>query len=145
MGGGPSRPSRDVWFLYRYGGGRFQGLGALRNHHHGGPKEPAIQRVAFLQHVHHRYGHQDGMGCSRFDLLLAFHQLWNWHALKGKERVVFGDLSWCCTGKCQLSTGEAKTYSHHDEEAKWSEAYSRRRFFLVKNVKSTFAPLNTEN
>ena len=65
---------------------------------------------------------------------------------KGRARVVFGDLTWCCTCKCQLSKWNPKTLTASKVEPKDGfEAYSSRRFFLVKNVKSTFAPLNTEN
>ena len=59
---------------------------------------------------------------------------------------MFGDLTWCCTCKCQLSKWNPKTLTASKVEPKDGfEAYSSRRFFLVKNVKSTFAPLNTEN
>ena len=61
---------------------------------------------------------------------------------KGKVRVVFGDLMLCCRCKCQLSNEAPKTLTASILGTKGGfEAYSRRRFFLVKNVKSTFAPL----
>ena len=62
---------------------------------------------------------------------------------KGEARVVFGDLMRVCTCKSRFSNGDPKTLIASEWGSKGGfETYSSRRFFLVKNVKSTFVLRN---